>query len=304
MFQVDRIPLEVGGVEGTNSAYVLPELDVVIDPGPLGASNWRRLCSGIEASGASVTAIDDVLVTHWHVDHAGLAPRLAREANATLWMHDHDAPLLASYASERGRRLEREARLLYQWGVPGDRIEQVRTADRPSALPDETPVKAVSDGDRVASLEVIGTPGHTLGHAAFGLENQVFVGDAVLGTYTPNVGGGDLRMDDPLGLYLDTLNRLEGIDGVGHPGHGTELDLQRRISEIRAHHRERTARTLDVLADESPATPWSIAVDLFGEMEGIHVKMGAGEAAAHLVRLAAEGSVKRVETDPDHYRPA
>jgi len=198
-----------GNAEGGNSAYLLPDRGVLVDPGPPTESAWDRLHDGITAAGLALADIDHVLVTHWHADHTGNAARLHEAADATLAMHAHDAPLVADYAAERERRLDRDAATLERWGVPADQIATLVDFDSPSPVPDSVPVRELTDGGSVAGIEVVHTPGHTAGHAAFVLDDVGFVGDAVLRTCTPNVGGGDTRQDDPLTAYRRTLSRLE-----------------------------------------------------------------------------------------------
>jgi glyoxylase-like metal-dependent hydrolase (beta-lactamase superfamily II) len=333
---VERVGLGAGNPEGENSAYVLPESRAVVDPGPPTDGAWDRLRGGLEDSGVALDDLEHVFVTHWHVDHAGLAPRLAEAADATVVMHEADAPLVADYAAERERRVERDARRLREWGVPDAVVDALQSGDRPSPMPASLPVEAVADGDEVGGVEVRHTPGHTLGHAAFvageetdhretgevkrdevptdevEVDATLFVGDLVLPTYTPNVGGGDTRLEDALATYLKSLRRVERLaDRVGvdraAPGHGSTLVLGDRVDEIVAHHDERSRRTVaaldGVVAEQdgsdsaSTATPWEVATRLFGEMDGIHAKMGAGEAASHLAFLRKRGAVERVESE-------
>lgn len=297
---VHRITVGDGSPEGTNSAYVLPEIGAVVDPGPSGDASWKRLVEGFENIDISLSDISSVFVTHWHMDHAGLAPRLADTADATLYMHEDDAPMIGEYAVERARRLDHDARTLAEWGVPGEVIDAIQTTDDPTSIPDKYPVHPVSDGDHMG-LEVIHTPGHTLGHAAFAAEETLFVGDAVLPTYTPNVGGGDTRMENSLKAYLRTLGRLQSRAETTYPGHGVDLDLGARIDEIRSHHERRSRRIHALICEHDRATPWEIATRLFGEMSGIHAKMGAGEAAAHLFHLDTIDYVERVSGDPETF---
>ncbi|SDY94994.1 MBL fold metallo-hydrolase [Halopenitus persicus] len=338
---VVRIGFGHGSPEGENSAYLLPDRGVLIDPGPPGDAAFETLLSGIDDAGLAPEDLEHILVTHWHADHAGSAPRIAEVADATLWMSTTDAPLVREYASERDRRLERDAAALREWGVPDETVQAVVAGDTPSPVPDATPVSDLHDGDVVAGLEVLETPGHTLGHVAFhdragthdarvdgskdgneggnGHENEddrqddhadrdaLFVGDAVLATYTPNVGGGDTRLEDPLSTYRRTLDRLANRyhpdSTTAYPGHGTPFALDDRIEVIREHHRDRRRNVVDALAARSPtpATPWEIARDLFGELRGIHAKMGAGEAASHLEDLVTAGDVGLVDEDPLRY---
>ena len=306
-----RIPVGDGSPEGQNGAYLLPERGLVVDPGPPGEDAWAALLAGIEGAGLDPADVDDGFVTHWPVDHAGLAVRLAEVADATVSMHVADAPLVGEYARERARRLERDARRLREWGVPEDLVADLRASDSPSPLPEAYPVQELEDGDSIAGLDVVHAPGHTLGHAALAdrRTGDLFVGDAVLPTYTPNVGGGDTRLDDPLATYLDALDRIAGLgwtdagpEGVTlHPGHGREVAFPGRVEAIRRHHDERTERVIGALREAGQATPWAVARELFGEMRGTHAKMGAGEAAAHLVRLHRTGRVERVGEGPDRY---
>ncbi|MFC4407713.1 MBL fold metallo-hydrolase [Haloarchaeobius iranensis] len=293
-----------GSAEGGNSAYLLPDEKVLVDPGPPTESAWDRLRDGVTAAGLALEAIDHVLVTHWHADHTGNAARLHEAADATLAMHAHDAPLVADYAAERARRLDRDAATLERWGVPADQVATLVDFDSPSPVPDSVPVRELADGETVAGIEVLHTPGHTAGHAAFVLDDVGFVGDAVLRTCTPNVGGGDTRQDDPLTAYRRTLSRLEARVEVARPGHGGSFPLAPRAAELRAHHRERSGRALAALAAVEPATPWALAERLFGEMAGYHVKFGAGEAYAHLEHLRSAGLVARVADDPLAYETA
>ncbi|WP_435335189.1 MBL fold metallo-hydrolase [Haloarchaeobius sp. TZWWS8] len=286
--------------EGGTSAYLLPERGVLVDPGPPGDTAWETLVDGIESTGLAVDDVDHVLVTHWHGDHMGNAPRLASAADADLWLHERDAPLVADYAAERARRLERDAETLERWGVPQPRTEHLLATDSSSPVPETAPVHELQDGDEVAGLEAVHTPGHTAGHVAFvpagapSSGTQGFVGDAVLGTITPNVGGGDTRQKAPLEAYRETLSRLDARVTAASPGHGEAFELGPRIAAIRGHHRERAARVLATLAENEPATPWAVATTLFGDMCGIHVKFGAGEAFAHLRDLAEQGVVEQV----------
>jgi glyoxylase-like metal-dependent hydrolase (beta-lactamase superfamily II) len=301
MADVRRIRLSGGSdgsAEGGNSAYLLPDRGVLVDPGPPTGPAWDRLREGVTAAGLALEDIEHVLLTHWHADHTGNAARLREAADATLAMHELDAPLVADYAAERERRLDRDAATLERWGVPADQVSTLVDFDSPSPVPDSVPLRTLADGETVAGVEVLHTPGHTAGHAAFVVGDEAFVGDAVLRTCTPNVGGGDTRQDDPLTAYRRTLSRLEARVEVARPGHGESFPLAPRVAELRAHHRERSGRALETLATVEPATPWALAERLFGEMAGYHVKFGAGEAFAHLEHLRSAGLVVRVAEEP------
>ena len=133
---IERIAHTAASPEGANSTYVLPDAGLVVDPGPPGDSPWGTLTAGLAAAGLPVEAVETVVVTHWHADHAGLAPRLAAAADAELVLHEDDAPLGADSAGERERRLDRDARRLRAWGVPDATVAPSfpsRTRHRPES---------------------------------------------------------------------------------------------------------------------------------------------------------------------------
>lgn len=309
MTDVVRIGHDGASPEGENSTYVLREQGLLIDPGPPGDEAWETLRVGLKTAEISLTTIDRIVVTHWHADHAGLAPRLAEAADATVHMHETDAPLVGDYASERATRVERDAARLAEWGAPDEVVSHVRSADTPSPLPEAYPVRSHEDGDRIGPGRLIHTPGHTAGHLALAVDEALFVGDAILPTYTPNVGGSDTRMKRALATYLDTLDRLEerelttdsGREMAVYPGHGSDLNARERIETIRRHHEQRIENVLGVVDEHNPITPWTVARELFGEMRRIHAKMGAGEAAAHLAYMAEAEMVTQVGEDPVQY---
>lgn len=298
-----RIPVGEGTPEGTNSAYLLPAAGAVVDPGPPTETAWRDLVNGVEAADWRLGDLQHVFVTHWHADHAGLACRLADRADTTVHLHRSDAPLVGEYASTRKRRVERDRRTLERWGVPETVRDDVADGDIPSPIPDTYPVCQHSDGDHVGGVEFVHTPGHTAGHASLRTETDLLLGDLLLPTYTPNVGGSDTRLADPLGKYLTSLHRVESATQVAHPGHGTAIDLAAEITAVRHHHHERAAATFEAVTDtKMPKTPWEVATALFGDLVGIHAKFGAGEAAAHLQRLAAVNVVELVGGSPVRFR--
>ena len=307
---VQRIPLTQASPEGENSAYCLPTRGLLVDPGPPGDDSWAELTAGLDAAGLALDDLDHVFVTHWHADHAGNATRLADAADATLHLHADDAPLVGDYARARAERVERDAAWLVRWGVPTDVVETLRAGDRPSSLPDTYPVETHEDGERVAGLRVVHTPGHTVGHAALAGEGHLFAGDSLLPTYTPNAGGSDTRLRDAVSVYLDTLERLldaewtDGREPTVHPGHGAAAEFPERAEHIRNHQHDRSKRVRGVVDEAGPVTPWTVANALFGDLRAIHVKMGAGEAAAHLERLDRLGVIDRVDDDPRTYVPA
>ncbi|AEH38481.1 MBL fold metallo-hydrolase [Halopiger xanaduensis] len=320
---MDRITLENEEFEGRNNAYVLEDESgagdddlALVDTGIATPDTRAQLREGLAERGYDFADVDAIVLTHFHPDHAGLAGEIQAAGGATVYVHEADAPLVEQDpdAVEDFERRRRES--LERWGVPDEPRDELlgflEAADGITGEPvDVTPI---SDGDVLEvggrRLETVHAPGHAAGLCCFeqldgdgGDESaaEAFVGDAVLPVYTPNVGGADIRVERPLEKYLTTLRQIAECDYERiWPGHRDPIeDPTERALTIAMHHRERTENVLEALREHGPADPWTVSADLFGDLAGIHILHGPGEAYAHLDHLRHEGVV---ELEDGEYR--
>jgi glyoxylase-like metal-dependent hydrolase (beta-lactamase superfamily II) len=316
---MERIRLENTVFEGLNNAYVFgadSNAPTLVDTGVATPATREQLERGLADCGVAVADIDQILLTHWHSDHAGLAGALQRESGATVRAHAADAPLIAREDGVWESMNERQRELLDEWGMPAEpRTELLSYLDGQTQGAPPT-VEPFADGERFetpeGTLEALHLPGHAAGLTGYALDGadgrELLSGDALLPHYTPNVGGADVRVERPLANYLDTLERIVNGQFVrAWPGHRDPIDDPAgRARDIITHHRERTANVLDVLSEHGPATAWTVSAHLFGDLSAVHILHGPGEAYAHLAHLAAHGIAERttdgyrlLEPDPD-----
>jgi glyoxylase-like metal-dependent hydrolase (beta-lactamase superfamily II) len=316
---VKRIQLGNTVFEGNNDVYVLDGDPVtLVDTGIAVPDVEADLREGLAEFGIAFADVEQILLTHWHYDHSGLAGTIQAAGDATVRAHSADAPLVAG--EEDAIRAARSYRkgLFDEWGIPADKREELqRYLDRDDVLvgraADVTPFEdgdVFRAGDR--DLEAVHLPGHAAGLCGYAFEGEsgteVFSGDAVLPKYTPNVGGADVRVEDPLATYADSLVRFaEREFARAWPGHRDPIDDPTgRALTILEHHRQRTRNVVDVLREHGPADAWTVSAHLFGELSEIHILHGPGEAYAHLDHLENAGAIERdgdeyrlLETDPD-----
>lgn len=184
-----------------------------------------RLVRSIRLAGLDPRAVGDVLLSHWHTDHAGAAARFARSsAAATVWIGQADHPVITGAVlrppDADGTRL---ARLLNpRWPMP----EPVADA---RAL---TPGQLFDVG---GGLEVVAAPGHTPGHCAFLLPERgvLLSGDAVFNIWF--LSRGPRFMCSALPALPATLRRLAGLSfdtlGVAH-GPALTRDARARVAAL------------------------------------------------------------------------
>jgi glyoxylase-like metal-dependent hydrolase (beta-lactamase superfamily II) len=307
-----RIRLGNTVFEGRNNAYLLTgDVTTLVDVGASQDAIRDDLHAGLDEAGVGVSDLDQILLTHHHADHAGLAGELQAESGAVVRVHEADAPLVAGDAAALDAERDVRLRRFEEWGIPDDKRAELNSYLELLGDLQGDPVDATSmtDGDRVAAgdgkLEVVHLPGHAAGLVGFVFAvdggEQAFVGDAILPKYTPNVGGADLRVERPLATYVESLAAIVERDfDRAWPGHRDPIaDPTARAATILDHHRDRTERVVDALRTHGPADAWTVSARLFGELENIHILHGPGEAWAHLDHLVDAGVVVR---DGDEYR--
>ena len=329
---MNRIQLGNTVFEGANDVYVLDgETTALVDTGVALPEVRADLEAGLAERGVAFADVDAVVLTHWHPDHAGLAGEVQAAGGADVFVHEADAPLVDGTETPLTADPDLQRETFERWGLP--EADQRRLRDFFDAVSADlsgrpADVTTIADGDVIeaggVALEAVHLPGHTAGLTGFAFDprevpdhepvgraadraprdpatapEELFTGDALLPKYTPNVGGADVRVDAPLAAYARSLARVVERDvDAAHPGHRDRIDdPSRRAATILDHHRHRTRRVIDVLADGGPATAWEVSAELFGELVDIHVLHGPGEAFAHLDHLADAGVVERDGTD-------
>jgi glyoxylase-like metal-dependent hydrolase (beta-lactamase superfamily II) len=213
----------------------------LIDSGLPG--HWQAIKDACAALGLPVSAIEAVLLTHVHSDHAGSAERARVEAGASLRLHPGDDDLVTGRAHPRNERpiaayLWRPAAIATMWElITGG-------GGRMPALGEYAHVSYGEQLEVPGRPRVVGLPGHTQGSVGYAVpERDVFFsGDALVtldlltGRRGPRLLGRAFMADSKQALSsLDNLTGLQAgtlLPGHGDPWHGT---MQDAAAEARAH---------------------------------------------------------------------
>lgn len=274
---------------------------------PAAREAWKAVWHG-PLAGTSVT---QVIGTHFHPDHIGLAG----------WMCDHhDAPLVMTRGEWlTAKFIVADARDAVPDEVTAFRVgagwseEQIAEAAkggwsgfRRIVTPMPMGYRRIKDGDMLAiggrSWRVVTGSGHSPEHACLINEHDgLFIaGDQVLPRISPNVSLGATEPDaDPLGEWLDSIAKLKQLphDLLVLPGHGDPFHgLHTRLDALDTEHRARLDELEIFLAEPRRA------VDCFGRLFRRAIGqdmlgMATGEAMSHLRRLEIEGRAKRETRD-------
>ncbi len=298
-------PFQVGPV----NAYLADR--TLVDPGPDSDEAWSRLTDALAERDLAPEDIEQVLITHPHPDHFGLASRF-RELGASIVAHSDAAAIMADFPGRLDAEQAYFSEFFERCGMAPSTADTV--TELPEAFvhyaPSVTVDRSVSAGETVAvdgrELRVDDLVGHASGEVLFAFDGpggrEAIVGDNVLAEITPNPFlqppvDPDAARPRVLPAYNDSLATLRdaGYDRL-HPGHrGLVDDPAGRIEAILAEHEERTERVADML--DEPTTPVEVMTGLFGDLPVTEQFPGMSEAVGHLDVLEAAGRVTVSETD-------
>ncbi|HEY6538988.1 MAG TPA: MBL fold metallo-hydrolase [Candidatus Dormibacteraeota bacterium] len=153
------------------------------------------------------------------------------------------------------------------------------------------------DQDRLlvgaSELVAVHTPGHAADHLCFFAESSrtLFSGDHVLQGTTSLI----VPPDGDMVAYLASLDRVLQLEPRRLcPGHGEPVeDAPAAIRDLIAHRLEREAQILRQLED-GPVDPDAVVARLYRTYPAAVLGMARGTVLAHLLKLEAEGRVRRV----------
>lgn len=247
----------------------------------------------------------DILLTHLHADHTGLAPSVA-VPGTRVYLSRAELPWVL-----KGTREDLWKRDNVEMVRFGFDPEIVRKFLKHAASRDLSPDAGfqdylpIDDGQAFTcgeyTLRAVLTPGHTPAHMCFWMEEQktMFTGDHVLFDISPNITSW-VNVDDSLGDYLNSLRMIDRYDvQTALPGHRETGDFHARIADLLDHHEQRLAECLDIVKrkpcqsvyDITGQMSWRIRCNSWEDFPLGQKWFAVGEAASHLRHLETRGLV-------------
>jgi glyoxylase-like metal-dependent hydrolase (beta-lactamase superfamily II) len=305
------VPFSVRAVNG----YLL-EGDplTLVDPGADWMETAVELDASLAARGLRVEDVEQVILTHQHYDHVGLAHTVRERSGATVVAHELLRPFLADLPGQMELEDLYQADVMRLHGVPEPAIAQLYAVSREHRIygGSVTVDRTIREGDVIQAggrhLVVGERPGHSPTDTIFVVEDErlAIVGDHLIGhissnpvVHRPLDRPADVRdRMRSLPLYLDSLRRTAELEvDVLLPGHGNPVEEHRALVDERLDfHERRKERIFGGLAG-GPRTAHELALDLWGNVAEREAFLTLSEALGHLDLLEIEGRVRTVEDD-------
>ena len=245
----------------------------LFDTGVNSPETLAILEQSLQSIGKNIQDIDQVFITHYHMDHCGVAGRIKEISGAAIHMSEVDGQWLHYNQQEKveisqlkevyrphgiaDRSIEGMGRLLnyFRKSTSPFRVDQYLEFFEPRTIGDFT-------------FEVIPAPGHTRGQACFFFRKEGFLlsGDHILPGNNPILNPDpDVKEYRPLHSFLDSLQRIKELPVTKvYPGHGDPFtDLKKRIGEIETRY-EACKGLILASVKQKPQTTLQISQTIFG----------------------------------------
>jgi glyoxylase-like metal-dependent hydrolase (beta-lactamase superfamily II) len=252
-------------------------------------AKWRPVLDELDAP------IEQIVVTHMHPDHVGGARDIQELTGARVLQGREDYDQCVAAWGHRDP--ERFVAYWSSHGMPGLTIEGIeRESERLMAAVHWVEGPELLDaGDEVDGWRIEVLRGHSDGHIVLLRDGVMIAGDTILAEITPAIGLYPNSRRDPLGDYLETLDRIEELaPRVAYTGHRAAVrHPAERAREIRHHHVERLSSAQEAL-DGEPLSGYEVSLALWpGDLSPALRRFATAESLAHLERLVHEGRAGR-----------
>lgn len=313
---IHTLPIPTPFAVGRVNVYLVEDDPLtLVDAGPNSATSLLELEAALDRHGRRVEDVERIVLTHQHLDHAGLVATLVERSGAEVCALDALGPWLARFDDSMEEADAFAAAVMLRHGIPSDTVLALRGVTRQFRAwgASATVTRPLADGATLPfasrSWRVWHRPGHSPSDTVFHDEasGELVGGDHLLKDISSNpllslpLSGGELdpaQRPKALVSYIASLRATRAMDLTRvWPGHGDPVDDHRALIDERLRLHERRERKLHGLIVERPRTAHELAQELWGNVAVTQAYLTLSEVLGHVDLLLDAGKVVEVEDD-------
>lgn len=317
---VHHLPIPTPFQVGPINVYLLegPPLTLV-DVGPFTDKARASLESQLGELGHQIEDLEQLMITHPHMDHFGLAGEVKRRSGCQVISHPDAVVKLKDFEGFYIREQDFFGKFLVSMGMPEQTVNVLTEFPKsfsvlaPPVDVDDTLVEGNQIDIGNLHFEVLETPGHSPASLCFyePTHQALFAGDHLIDGITPNPL---LEMPQPpdtdrpktLVQYVDSLEKVNRLDlKVVFSGHRNVFTEPQRIIDQNFSHIEKRSDKVFNLIQEAPTTAFELMEKLFPNLPATEQFLGMSEAVGHLDWLEHQGKARtRADQNIIYYEAA
>ncbi|WP_339061448.1 MBL fold metallo-hydrolase [Tepidibacillus marianensis] len=295
-------PFSIGAVH----SYILcGDRVTLVDTGPKTEKAWRSFVYQLNEKGLRIRDIDQIILTHQHVDHSGLLRTIKEHhPSVKVFAHSWTIPWIKREPNFIQQKLAFFQRLFSENGLSDNEILDVEnfyySLDQ---FMDSTPIDGVlEDGSNIEGLKnwnVIHSPGHSQGHIVLynGKNRDLIAGDHIIGHTSagafiePAISENEPRPKSVVD-YRNSLLKIRKLSlNKIYSGHGAVIHNPYEVIDHQLERFERKKRQLESFLKQGNFSVYELMKLVYPNRYQKHLALYFAEVIGHLDLLEEEGKV-------------
>ncbi len=197
------------GILSTNVYFLTDTKLTIVDTGYKGRVS--QICRDIKRLGYSLSDVENIILTHYHVDHTGNLLKLKQLTGANIIAHMDDAPYIEGRLPHPCPKALRQLKFMEHFWNP-DPVEVDVTFKDGDILP------------VLGGIKIIHTPGHTPGSISIHIrqEDALITGDLLANTFKLSLPSREFTVD--ITQEIQSIQKIADMEfNIVCFGHGVPL---------------------------------------------------------------------------------
>jgi glyoxylase-like metal-dependent hydrolase (beta-lactamase superfamily II) len=300
LLEIIPLVLETDFAEGTVNAFLaIGDTITLIDTGNPGKESFQQLKKKLHKHGVTFNDLDQIILTHIHIDHAGGIPYIQEETDIPIFVHEQAKGSINTGIHKFNRDQQFFQQFLWSCGAnPTKHIVQ-----RSYKEENWRNVHYLNEGESVSiggePFEVIYVPGHSQSDLLLwnSKTGDAFAGDHLIKSFSVNAFIEPPRLDEeerpkPLLQYRNSLEKISRLPlNTIYPGHGEPFTNHIDLIQTRLQEQESRCEQIVAILANTRKSIFEICTVMYPRLKGKTIFLGLSQIQGHLDLLEVRHKV-------------